>query len=56
MPEERKVRTPKGSEPANGGASGILANLTDGYGHDDDKCNREKTSQRTLRSQIRDLK
>ena len=31
MTEERKVRTLKGSEPANGGASGSEAGLTAGF-------------------------
>lgn len=48
--EERKVRTPEGNEPANGGAptkfqmpnSKCGRRVRDSLG--DDKCNREKTS------------
>jgi len=43
--KERKVRTPKGSEPANGGAPAFQS-LDFRFGiseekHGDDKCNRE---------------
>jgi len=46
--KERKVRTPKGSEPANGGAS--VSNLRfqieiPDEKRGDDKCNRKQTSQ-----------
>jgi hypothetical protein len=45
--KKRKVRTPKGSEPANGGASEGISNLkfqieiSEENPSDDDKCNRE---------------
>ena len=53
--EERKVRTLKGSEPANGGASEKLGFriLDSGLRFSgDDKCNRKQTSPINLRSQI----
>jgi len=45
MPQERKVRTLQGSEPANGGAFGHEQSLSG-----DDKCNREQTSRGTFES------
>ena len=46
----RKVRTPKGSEPANGGAPAGRRLREQLLGRPcDDKCNREQTSQRALR-------
>jgi len=47
--KERKVRTPKGGEPANGGAFDEIPNSRFQIGTgmdslDDDKCNRKQTS------------
>jgi hypothetical protein len=61
--EERKVRTPKGSEPANGGAfeghqlqvSNPGFKIAFELSSIDDKCNREKTS-RPLLARISDLR
>ena len=48
--QERKVRTLKGSEPANGGAFQHLGfDISDLRCWNDDKCNREKTSLMDLR-------
>ena len=54
--KERKVRTPEGSEPANGGESernfdSQISNLkfSDEDRSGDDKCNREKTSRPRFR-------
>jgi hypothetical protein len=49
--KERKVRTPKGSEPANGGAPAQIPDSKFQIGKGawifpgDDKCNRKQTSQ-----------
>src|SRR6202035_1831658 len=55
--QERKVRTPKGSGPANGGAAGRylksqISNLRSQklVLPDDDKCNREQTSRPRFRN------
>ena len=53
--KERKVRTPEGSEPANGGASrefqisDFKFEISDQNSLDDDKCNREETSRPRFR-------
>ena len=58
---ERKVRTPKGSEPANGGAPERIPNsnfkieVSERDLSSDDKCNREQTSRRASDSKIWDL-
>jgi hypothetical protein len=60
MEEERKVRTPQGSEPANGGAAAgswksWIPNSRFQKKLADDKCNRKQTSRRQSDFEISNL-